>query len=327
LKDMSTVKSLYRQYSGDLGALLVASMWGTGFVFQKAALGQFNTPTYIALRYIGMLALSWGILLWWCRRTRQSIPSPRRDIAHLTVIGLLGYTFYIPLSTVGLSHTTAFSNALLIATSPVFMILLTRLLRLEPVHPSQYVGLAIALAGISLFVLPALRAGSGPTGLGDIISLSAAVFFGAYSLANKPLIPRYPLVALMAYTLTLGTVPVVLVLLPWISTQEWQRITPLGWAAFAWTVVVPVYVAWTLWNWVIGRLGVTRASPFMYLVPIIGGTTSWILLGESFDLLKIAGAAVTLAGVGFARRPPRPRREESGIPVRSEAAPAVSTCK
>lgn len=48
--------------------------------------------------------------------------------------------------------------------------------------------------------------------------------------------------------------------------------------AAVWMVVVPVYVAWTLWNWTSGRVGVARASFFMYLVlPVAGGVTAWIL--------------------------------------------------
>jgi len=86
------------------------------------------------------------------------------------------------------------------------------------------------------------------------------------------------------------------------------------WAAFVWTVVMPVYVAWTIWSWTIARIGVARSTLFMYLVPIVGGLTSWLLLGEGFGAVKIAGSAVTLAGLAVARRTdpakpiPRPER-------------------
>jgi len=91
-------------------------------------------------------------------------------------------------------------------------------------------------------------------------------------------------------------------------------VTPAGWAAFVWTVVVPVYIGWTLWHRVIEHSGVARASVFMYLVPIVGGATSWVVLGEACGPLKIAGAALTLGGIAVARR-----REES----RAHAAPTI----
>ena len=216
--------------------------------------------------------------------------------------GVLGYGLYIPLSTLGLSFTTAFSNALLIATTPLFAALLLRMLRLETIGPGHYTGMLLSLAGVVLFMLPAMRRGVSVGGIGDLVSLVAALFFAAYTVASKPLLSRYALPAIMAYTLTLGTAPVILALLPRIFAQDWSHITFAGWSAFVWTIIFPVYVAWSIWNWTIGQIGVARATLFMYLVPVIGGLTSWLLLAERFGILKIAGAILTLGGLAVARR-------------------------
>jgi hypothetical protein len=40
---------------------------------------------------------------------------------------------------------------------------------------------------------------------------------------------------------------------------------------------------------------------FMYLVPVIGGIVSWLLLGEHFGPLKVVGAFVVLAGLALTR--------------------------
>jgi drug/metabolite transporter (DMT)-like permease len=304
---MALLKMWSQRYRADLVALLVVSIWGTSFTFQKVALEQFHVLPFMCLRYLGMLALSWGVLLWRRRKTGEPIGARGSDLPGLALAGVLGYTLYIPLSTLGLSYTTAFSNALLIATAPLFAALLLRVLRLEAPGTAQYAGMLVALIGVVVFVLPAVRLRPTSSGVGDLVSLTAAFFFAAYSVACKPLLPHYPLPTMMAYTLTIGTVPVVLLASPWIFRLHWTAVTPAGWAAFAWTVIAPVYVAWTLWNWTIGRMGVARASVFMYLVPVIGGVTSWILLDESLGLLKITGAALVLAGLAVARRSASPQ--------------------
>jgi drug/metabolite transporter (DMT)-like permease len=296
-----------QRIQADMVALLVVSVWGMSFAIQKVALEQFTAPAFMCLRYLGMLVLSWGVLLCHRWRTGDAIGIRRSDLPGLALAGALGYTLYIPLSTFGLSYTTAFSNALLIAVAPLFAIALLRALRLEPIGPGQYAGMLVALIGVTVFLLPALRLKTGHSALGDLLSLAGAVFFAGYSVASKPLLSRYRLPVMMAYTLTIGTVPVVLPLLPSLAGHRWDLITAEGWTAFAWTVVVPVYVAWTLWNWTIGRVGVARASVFMYLVPVAGGITSWILFGEGFGTLKITGAALVLAGLAVARRPAAPR--------------------
>jgi drug/metabolite transporter (DMT)-like permease len=285
----------------DLVATLVVSIWGMSFAFQKVALEQFGAPAFMCLRYLGMLALSWGVLLYHARRSGEAIGVRPGDLPAIALSGVAGYTFYIPLSTFGLSFTTPFSNALLIGLAPLFAVVLLRVLRLEPITGGQYGGMLIALAGVAVFMLPALRLRSGAAGIGDFLSLAGAAFFAGYTVASKPLLVRYPLPAMMAYTLTIGTVPVVLALLPWVARLRWDLIGPAGWAAFIWTVIVPVYVAWSLWNWTIGRVGVARASVFMYLVPVAGGVMSWILFGEGFGGLKLTGAAFVLAGLVLAR--------------------------
>jgi drug/metabolite transporter (DMT)-like permease len=37
-------------------------------------------------------------------------------------------------------------------------------------------------------------------------------------------------------------------------------------------------------------------------VPLVGGVTSWLLLGEGFGLQKVAGAVLAIAGLALARR-------------------------
>ena len=295
-------KSHPHAFPAELAAVLTVAIWGTSFSFQKVALEQFNVLGFIALRYLGMLVLSWCVLLVWQRRTRRTITIKRRDLVGLTLTGTLGFGLYIPLSTVGLNYTTAFSNALLIATSPLFAALLLRVLKIETIGLRHYLGMLLSGAGVVLFVVPAMHAGARGSVTGDLVSLMAALFFAAYTVSSKPLLSRYPLLTVMTYTLSLGTAPVILLLTPQIFAVDWTRINGAGWAAFAWTVVVPVYVAWTIWGWTIARIGVARSTLFMYLVPIIGGLTSWLLLGEGFGAIKIAGAFLTLAGLAMARR-------------------------
>jgi drug/metabolite transporter (DMT)-like permease len=39
----------------------------------------------------------------------------------------------------------------------------------------------------------------------------------------------------------------------------------------------------------------------MYLMPPVAGFVAWLAMGESYTWIKIAGAAVTLAGVALAQ--------------------------
>ncbi|RIK39781.1 MAG: hypothetical protein DCC58_14815 [Chloroflexi bacterium] len=174
----------------------------------------------------------------------------------------------------------------------------------------------LAFAGVALFLSEKVNGGAGIASLGDLISLASAFFFAAYTVVNTPLLKRYPARIVTAWTLSIGALPVLLVSAPALWTQAWSDVTMLGWSVMLWSIVLPIYVAWTVWAWVSHRDGVGRTSLFIYLVPIVGGITAWLLIGEGFGPQKIAGATLTLTGLLIARHW-SPVRRASAIPTSS----------
>ena len=277
----------------DLAALLVVVVWGLNFPFLKLALSGFGLLPFTFLRFSGMLALSWFVLAF-----RRGGGIARADWPRVIVAGLFGFTLYISGSLAGIYFSTAFSNALLIATAPVFVIVLLGLFRVERIGAWRAAGMAVSFGGIAIFV-GALAGGSL---LGNLINLAAALCYAAYSVINKPLVTRYPATVVTAWTLTAGSAPILLVSASSLFTQDWSRVTSADWAILAWSVVMPVYAAWTVWSWVQSKVGVARPAVFMYLVPVVAGAVSYFLVAERFGPLKVLGAAVILAGVMISRR-------------------------
>lgn len=295
----------------DLAALVIVTVWGVNFALLKLALGQFDALALNWLRFAGMLVLAWTIA------GRAGLSLRRADLGRVVVVGLVGYTGYITLSIVGLSYTTAFSNALLIGAAPLFSVLLLVAWKAESVGRVQVAGMLIALGGVLVFLSSKL--GHWQAGLGDLISLGAAALYALYTVLLKPLLGRYPIRAVIAWTLTAGGLPVLAIFAPALGAQHWSHVTTIGWLVLAWTIVVPIYVAWTVWAWITSRAGVARTNAFLYLVPVAGGIASLLLTGEAFGPAKLAGAAVVLAGLVLVRRQPR-ATAAAGRPVTARAA-------
>jgi drug/metabolite transporter (DMT)-like permease len=299
---MHTPWQVNRRTLPDLAALAVIVIWGTNFVFVKGVLAQFDALAFTFLRFAGMIALAWAVILWQRRHETRRLPSIERAAwGRLALSGLLGYTLYMTLSIVGQEYTTAFSTALLIAITPIFTALLLTVFRLEQVALAQWAGMAVSLAGVVLFLAEKLRLGWNAASFGDLISLAGVFCYAAYTVSNKPLLARYSAPVITAYTLTLGAVPVLFFSAPMLVRQDWAAITAVGWLVLLWSIVMPVYVAWTVWSWVSAQIGVARPALYMMLVPVVSGVAAWLLLGEGFNALKLIGAAVTLMGLALAR--------------------------
>lgn len=291
------------RYAGELAALLVVATWGVNFVMLKAALVQWDPLAFTFVRFLIMLALSLGVLQWTARGSTTRLA--RADVGRVALAGLLGFTLYMLLSIIGIDYTTAFSNALLLATTPLFTGLLLRGVGTERLNAQQWLGMLVAFTGVVLFLADKATDGIGSASAGDLLCLAAACF-AAYAVVNRPLLARYPAPRVTAWALAFGSLPVLLLTAPAVTRQDWSAVTTDGWLLLLWAATVPTYVCWTLWSWVNHRAGVGRSALFLFLVPIVSGVTAWLLLAEGFGALKIAGALLTLAGLTLAHRAARP---------------------
>ena len=197
------------------------------------------------------------------------------------------------------------SEGLLIAMVPLFTVLILAVLG-EPTPRRGWLGLAVAVVGVTVFL--ADKRGEAGTLLGDGLSLGAAVAFASYGIVNRPLVAAYPPETYTAYTVLAGSVPLLVIAAPAAAAQDWKTVSAGGWLAIGYMTVLPVYVAYMLWNWAIARRGVAAATSFSLLVPVVSGVLSALAFSEGFGTLKVAGAALVLIGLVIVRARPRAPR-------------------
>lgn len=290
----------------ELAQLVVVGLWASTFVVTKASFAELTPLAFTFARFALMTLLAFGVLL--VRRRGAARGVRRADFGRFVVAGLSGYTFYQLGFVLGLDRTSPFSSSLLIAMVPLFTVLILALAG-ESTPRRGWLGLGVAIGGVVVFLLD--RRGEPGTLLGDALSLGAAVSFALYGIVNRPLVAAYPPETYTAYTVLAGSMPLLAVTAPAAGAQDWGGVSPTGWVGIAYMVVLPVYVAYMLWNWAIARRGVAAATGFSLLVPVASGSLSALLLGEGFGPAKILGGALVLAGLVIARtrRAPRAARE------------------
>ncbi|HEY7127733.1 MAG TPA: DMT family transporter [Ktedonobacterales bacterium] len=313
----------FRKYSVDLALSLVVLIWAISPSFFKIVLEELTPFAFTYVRFLLMSLISLLVLWVHARRGGRAWKIERRDLLPLILSGLSGYGIYQVLYIVGLSLTTVFASALLMATVPLFSAMILAAFRTERVGGVQWLGVLLAFCGVALFLL----AGTGLKQqaqvdrhlttqtmiLGDLMTLVGAVSFAMYGIINKKLTLRFSQAELMCYTLLVGTVALAPVGIPALLAQHWEKVTWPSWLVIAYAVVFPIYVSYTIWNWAIGLRGVGYVTLYNYLVPILGGVVSFLVLGEQFSPGQLGGAAVVVAGLLVARR---------GMTLRTRAAKA-----
>jgi drug/metabolite transporter (DMT)-like permease len=280
-----------RAFAPEIALLTTISLWSSTFIITKDQLEVFTPFSFIFIRFLLMALMAVAIMIVQAR----GVPRPRQsDWLRFVAAGLTGYTIYQIGFVLGLDNTSVFASSLLIATSPLFTMLVLATIG-ERSPAMSWLGLSVAVAGVAVFLLD--KRGGERTLEGDLLSIMAAAAFAIYGIVNRRLTSAYPPSVSMAYGMTIGTIPLLLMSLPDAVDQDWGAVTASSWVAVLYMVIFPVYIAYILWNFGIQRRGAALASSFGLLVPILSGALSALIFDEQFGVLKLGGAALVLIGL------------------------------
>jgi drug/metabolite transporter (DMT)-like permease len=295
-------------------ALVLILVWGANFSVQKAIFQALSPGGFLFVRYL-IMPVAATLLLCFRFGTRWPRVS-RSDAFALLRLGLVGHLLHVGLVTYGIHWSTAFSSSLILACGPVFTLLILHWHGHEALTRGSVAGVAVACVGVVVFLSDKLFGGHWQASAGDLVLLVAASFFSYYTVAAKPFIERLGGVTVMTYAVLFGSLPVVALSLPAGLAVSWSDVSVAVWAGTFYSVIISAFLGWLVWGWVNAVRGVGPTAPLMYLMPPVAGLVAWGLTGERYSAAKIAGAAITLAGVALAQFTSSPRD-----PVREAPAP------
>ncbi len=287
-------------------ALIVA--WGANFSVQKEVFAALSPGGFLFVRYL-IMPVAAALLLVAHYGTRWP-RLPRSELLQLLKLGIAGHLLHVGLVTYGIHWSTAFSSSLILAMGPVFTLLILRWHGTERLTRGQVAGVAVAVVGVLVFLSDKLLGAQWQASGGDLTLLVAASFFSYYTVAAKPLIQRHGGVIVMTYGTLLGSLPVVALSAGAGLQVDWAHVKPMIWLGTLYAVLIAAFLGWMVWGWVNAVRGVARTAPLMYLMPPVAALVAWLVTGERYTVVKLLGAAITLAGVALAQYASRSTRDE-----------------
>jgi drug/metabolite transporter (DMT)-like permease len=295
--------------AGAVAAGLVAvGIWGMAPVATRALVLQLAPLPLLVLR-MGVAAV---VLLPWCGPVLRR--NGRRYLPRLIVAGLLGMVGYNLPVTIGLQWVPASTAGLVLASEPVWLLLLAAAFLGERVNRRSWAGAAVALAGVAVLAGPSVLSARGGTrelaGVG-LIALGT-LLFGAYTLVLRPLSRACGPVTATAASTVAGSV-VYVALAGTVTSGELSRLPPAGWGELAFLAIGSNVIGILAWNLAVARLPGQRAGLLLYLEPLVSVAGAVALLGERVTAGLAAGGALVLGGIA-ATWTPGPRGEDLSRP-------------
>jgi len=281
--------------------VLLCTVWVLQQVAIKLANAGISPVWQAGLRSVGATLLVWG----WAQARGVRLWAADGTFAPGLVAGLL-FAGEFALIFWALEFTTASRGVIFLYTAPFFVALgAIRLLPHERMRRAQWLGMALAFAGVLALFGENLLRPSGRAWVGDLMMLLAAMMWAATTLTIKVT----PLGRAAAEKTLLYQLGVSSAVLPVLSLAFGEpgvfAPTAVVWASLAFQTAVVAAASYVAWFWLISQYPATRLSSFSFLTPVMGVLAGGLLLGETLTPAVFVALALVGAGIWIANRPPR----------------------
>jgi len=273
-------------------------IWSTGFIVAKFGLPYAQPLTFLLLRFVGVLCVLLPLV------ALMKAPWPVGRMRHIALAGVLVQAGYLAgvWCAIKLGMPAGLS-ALIVGMQPILTAFAAPLVG-ETVRGRQWVGLVFGLCGVGLVVANKITV-TGLSWQSIALCLFALISITTGTLYQK----RY----CASFDLRTGTViqfgASIAVLLPFaiifenlspaLETVQW---TPQFVGALLWSILALSIGAIFLLFALIRKSAATQVTSLLYLTPPTTAVMAWVMFGEAFSLVGMAGMVLAVIGVALVVR-------------------------
>ena len=280
-------------------ALLVASIWGSTFIFTKLLLlGGMTAAQIFVLRF----AIAYVLLLAYSlyKGGRLFACSWRHELL-MAMLGVVGGSLYFLTENSAMNYTTTTNTSIIVSLCPLFASALIGIVyKSQRLNRIQTIGTLMAAAGMAVVVLNGhFVLHLSP--LGDCLAFMACLCWAFYSLLMIPAGKRYNTVFITRKVFFYGLVSMI----PYFMVYPGLGVDivlsqPKLLANLLFLGCVASMGCFLAWNWVLKKLGAVIVTNYVYFNPVVTVIFAWAILSEQITLYFVLGTALILVGMYLA---------------------------
>jgi drug/metabolite transporter (DMT)-like permease len=277
--------------------LIVAAIWGLGWVAGRVAARDIPPFTAGWTRYI----LAVGCFLVFLKVTKQWVLPNKKQWKLIVAIGFLSTFLYQAFFMYGMKWTAAGDASLMITFNPLFTAILAVPFLGEKFDKRLASGLLLAVTGVAVLAWysPNVDIPVNERLLGDaLIGLSALSWACTTILMKKAMTGED---AMSPLHLTVWSSVAGLVIQTPAAIWEYSQVgfpTNASIEAWSWLAFLAIFSTVLSYVWFadgIKKIGASKTSFYVYLVPIFGIFSGWLLLDEKLGI-SLAVSFILIAG-------------------------------
>lgn len=283
---------------GVLAVVAAASIWATLGLFAKILYAQgVSFESLVAVRAsVGWVAVMVFVLV---TGKAKSLRVSGRDLTLLVPQGLVGIGIFYLLYFYTVRESTVGTAAILLYSSPAFVVVLARLFLKEGLNAAKVIALLLTAGGIFLVAGAYVPSNLDVTPAVLLTGLLSGLSYGLYSIFGRPVTGHLRPSIILSYALLFGSLLLVVTALPTLDTLV--GLPASSYALLLMLSVVHTSLGFALYTFGLGRLGAGRAAIVATAEPVVAVVLGTALLGESLTVPKMVGALLVISGAALAQ--------------------------
>ncbi len=266
-------------------------VWGSTYLGIRVAVGTI--PPYVMTGFRYMVAGCLLFALQWCfARTRPSLPD-RRELLQIVVVAALLLCIGNGLLCLAETRVESGTSALLLASTPIFMVLLDALRVRRVPRLTAICGIVLGTAGIAALV--GRSAGNAdPWNAGMILIGALAWALGSVYAGTRTLRPLTASLEMIAGGVMCSIVAV--------ATGETARfnvhaVTPASLWGLVWLITGGAMLGYSAFAYAVRRLPTATVATYGYVNPVVAVILGALVLHEPLTWNVLGGGAAVIVSV------------------------------
>ncbi len=276
---------------------LLASLWGSSFLFMKIAVQDIPVFT-VVLGRIGIAAIALTIYVYF-RGLR--LPTSGKVWGHLILLGFLRAS--LPISMFVWAGTQIDSNisGILNSTTPLFTAVVAHFFTQdERLDRARMMGIVFGMVGVVILIGPEALQAMGSNVWGQLAILVATCSYGFAGVYGRRF-KEMP-VAVSTAGMLIGATLMILPIALWVDQPWTLRPTAVSLGAVFALALLNTAVAFMVWLTLIFRAGANNAAQVTFIIPVIAILLGFLILGETISWSLFVGLLFILLGLAVSQK-------------------------
>ncbi|MDW5288497.1 EamA family transporter [Formosa sp. PL04] len=271
-------------------------IWGSTYLMNKIVVTEVAPFLLAAIRF-----LSAGTLIMIISKIlKLPMRITKAQFTNCVIAGFLFLVYGNGIFVWALKYVDSGFAALIVATQPLFVIFLMRILQGKKIKPKSLIGVGLGLVGMYLLISQDTLNLTTESTIGIVVIFSCVLGISFASIfVSKANLPFHFLVTTGYQMLTAGTLLLLGSLVlgeTWTSPLQWS---PKAQIAMVLLIVFGSIVAFTAFNFLLKEVSTEKVATSAYVNPVIALMLGWYFLDENITTQSIVAGCILLTGVYF----------------------------